>query len=103
MFTKLLRRWRGLPEHPFQVGDIVTSPYATDEFEKVIEIRPSSWKGIDVRVEINEPFKFFNRPGSDRTDWIAYDCSNCVGVGVSLPEAFTEKCPLCEVGTLRPK
>ena len=41
--------------------------------------------------------------GSDRTDWIAYDCSNCVGVGVSLPEAFTEKCPLCEVGTLRPK
>ena len=63
MFTKLLRRWRGLPEHPFQVGDIVTSPYATDEFEKVIEIRPSSWKGIDVRVEINQPYL---RPGCIR-------------------------------------
>ena len=70
MFTKLLRRWRGLPEHQFQVGDIVTSPYVTDEFEKVIEIRPSSWKGIDVRVEINEPFKFFNRPNPRRKIWV---------------------------------
>ena len=70
MFTKFFRKLQGLPAHQFKIGDIVTSPYVTDDFERVIAIRPSLWKGIDVQVEINEPFKFVNRPNPRRKIWV---------------------------------
>lgn len=68
MFKKLFRRLRGLPARQLHVGDIVTTPYK--ENEPIIAIRPSMWKGIDVQVEINEPFPYIGLPNPRRKVWM---------------------------------